>query len=160
MILRRDVIVIKRMPDDRHQHEARQVPNWQAILVASIAITIANLFVLTWVTQQGWLAGSAFPKPLGLRLLIYGALNLVFVITPLALHQWLRVRSRTLSLTVYLGIILAFSLGSIPVLNQFLADGIFVFNGPYSVIWDVTWGVVQYLLALGLSELFSSLTRG
>jgi hypothetical protein len=133
--------------------------NWLAILVAATAITIANLLVLTWVTRQGWLAGTAFHKPLGARLLVYGALNQALVIAPLACYQWLANRSKRASLAVYLGSILVFSLGSIPILNQFLARGIFVFNGPYSVAWDVAWGAAQYLAALGLCEIFSGITR-
>jgi|GEM_PF-3295311 len=136
-----------------------RVLNWLATIVAATLVTLVNLFVLTWVTRVGWLGGSAFPQPLGSRLLYYGLLNQAFVIGPLVLYQRLIPRSRRLALGSYLAFGLLFCLGSVPVLQVFLERGLFVFAGPYSIAWDVAWGAAQYVLALGLFELASALTR-
>jgi hypothetical protein len=124
--------------------------HWRATVVAAASITLANVLVLVWVTQQGWLGGTAFPKPLGMRLVVYGTMNWLFVMMPLAAYDRVCRWSKCWALIIYLALVTTFSLVSIPVLHVFLARGIFTFGGGYTVAWDVTWGAAQYLLALAL----------
>jgi hypothetical protein len=78
---------------------------------------------------------------------------------PLAMYHRVSRVSEGWAQVTYLALVAAFSLASIPVLQVFLARGIFVFGGGYSVAWDVTWGATQYLVALILYRWIVSIRR-
>lgn len=59
-------------------------------------------------------------------------------------------RSKVLALAVYLGWVAIFSALSVPAERALLATGSYVMRHGYTIFWDVLWGIVLYLVGLGL----------
>jgi hypothetical protein len=58
--------------------------------------------------------------------------------------------STVLALAVYWGWVAIFSALSVPAERALLATGGYVMRHGYTIFWDVLWGIVLYLIGLGL----------
>jgi hypothetical protein len=128
--------------------------NWpqehRALLWAVIVTSVLDMALLLLAERLRWLGGLAVRPGVGLQIMVYGPGFIAFVAIPLGLYRWIARRSAKAALLVYLGIVVAISVASVPVEEEWLRSGIYAFDGGYSIAWDVTWGVAQFLFALAL----------
>jgi hypothetical protein len=125
--------------------EARRPFLW-----AVLATGVVDVAVIVAAVRGGWLGGTAFRPPMLVQLLVYAPGLLCLVAVPLAIYRWLAARSASAAALVYLAIVAAFSAVSVPVEENFIARGVYVFGRGYSVQWDVAWGAAQFAFALAV----------
>lgn len=130
--------------------------NWPAerrpFLWAVLVTTVLDTVLVVIAEQLHWLGGTVVRPNTLLEVMIYGAAFVAFAGVPLGIYRWISGFSKIAALAVYIGIVIALSAASVPVLKDWLQRGIYVFDHGYSIAWDVAWGAAQWLVALGLYE--------
>jgi hypothetical protein len=110
----------------------------------------ASTAMLVCANAVGWLGGTAFRPAIGVQCAVYGLAMTGMVALWLLVFRALGRRSTRLAFGVYLGWVVVFSAASIPVLQLFSATGVYVMQKGYTIFWDVLWGIVLHLVALGI----------
>lgn len=127
--------------------ESRRPFLWSVLITATL-----DTALLMVAEHVGWLGGIAFRPSLALQVVVYGAAFVGFVAVPLAIYRVLARRRMAYGLAAYAAIVIALSVATFPVEQDWLEKGIYVFDHGYSIAWDTTWGAAQFLLALLIYE--------
>jgi hypothetical protein len=138
--------------------------NWpvdrRPFLWAILVTTALDTLLLVLAEREHWLGGTVVRPSTFLLVTIYGAAFVAFTAVPLGVYRRIAAASPRAAVAVYLVIVIALSAASVPVLEDWLQRGIYVFDRGYSIAWDVTWGAVQWLFALGLYEVLRNRQGG
>lgn len=106
--------------------------------------------MLVYANWAGLLSGTTFRPALWVQCCVYGLAMTGLVALSLGAYRLLARYSKVLALAVYLGWVAIFSALSIPALRALLATGAYVMSHGYTIFWDVLWGILLYLVGLGL----------
>lgn len=116
-------------------------------VLVSGTLSMGTMF---YAERVGWLAGTTFRPPVWFQCCVYGLAVMGMVALNLGLYRLLARVSKILALAVYLGWVAIFSALTVPAEHVLLANGGYVMSHGYTIFWDVLWGIVLYLIGLGL----------
>lgn len=109
-----------------------------------------SMGLMFYAQQVGWLSGTTFRPPVWVQCCVYGLATFAMVALNLGLYRLLARWSTVLAWAAYLGWVAIFSVLTVPAEHVLLANGDYVMGHGYTIFWDVSWGIILYLFALGL----------